>query len=248
MSCEQRDRLGTSSRFNALVTLTFDDGLLCQFENAYPVLRQHSVGGVAFIPTGLVGDLYEGRPSMSLEQLRKLKIAGWEVGSHTVSHPHLARHGRTRLPLEALEAELHDSKNWLLANGFPVISFAYPGGQHNDEIARICRRYYRYARTTSHGLNDVVPTHAQLKSFRLCQPTVASWRQEVDAAITLGKWLIATIHSVAETRAEIQPGQERWSIAQSDLARCVEHVVTAGVPVRTFHEVALAVLDGRETP
>lgn len=230
-----------------LITITFDDGLLCQFENGYPILRGNRVKGVAFIPTGLVGDWYEGQPVMGLSHLRELSSAGWEIGSHTVSHPHLVKRERTQLSLPALEAELRESREWILANGFSVISLAYPFGRYNDEIAGIASRYYRYVRTTEEGLNEFSPENTRLRAFNLSQKTIERWKLAVNRALALKKWLIVTIHSVVESANQIRSGQESLCITRDALAECLQYALSSGLPVRTFHEVYKMCRDLPET-
>jgi peptidoglycan/xylan/chitin deacetylase (PgdA/CDA1 family) len=223
---------------SGLITITFDDGVLSQLENGYPVLNQNRVKGVVFIPTGFVGGWFEGQPSMSLNQLRELSSVGWEIGSHTVSHARLAhKDGRTRLALTALEAEVRESREWLVANGFSVMSFAYPAGRYNDEVEGITARYYRYIRTSERGLNEVSSGRTRLKVFNLCQKNIDQWQQAIDVAVASKKWLIPVIHRVAEDPDEIPSGQESLWIARGDLAECLQYALSSGLPVRTFQEV-----------
>ena len=225
-------------RASGLITITFDDGLLCQFENGYPVLQNNRMKGVVFVPTGLVGDWFQGQRSMNLSHLHELSSAGWEIGSHTVSHARLAnKDGRTILPRVAVEAEVQESKEWLVANGFSVLSFAYPYGRHNEEIEGITRRLYRYIRTTKDGLNEVSSGNIRLKAFDLCQKKIDRWKPAVDAALASKKWLIAMIHGVAKDADQIPSGQESKWIASSDLEECLQYALSSGLPVRTFQEV-----------
>lgn len=67
--------------------------------------------------------------------LRTLADAGWEVGSHTVSHPHL-----TRLDDEALAHELSASRAAVeAALGRPCPSLAYPYGDVDDRVVEAAR-------------------------------------------------------------------------------------------------------------
>jgi len=223
---------------SGLITMTFDDGLLCQFENGYPVLHENRVKGVVFIPTGLVGGWYGAQRSMSLRHLRELSSAGWEIGSHTVSHAPLAhKDGRSGRPLSAVEAEVRESREWLVANGFPVISFAYPKGRYNDEVEAITRRYYLVLRTSANGLNEISSGSTRLKVFNLCQQTIDRWKLAVDAALKSRKWLIAMIHGVAESADQIPSGRESLWIVRDALAECLEYALSSRLPVLTFQEV-----------
>jgi len=224
-------------KISGLITMTFDDALLCQFDNGYSLLCEYGLKGVVYVPTGLVGQWFEGQRLMNLSQLQELANAGWDIGSHTVSHPNLVSGGRTKLPLAALEAELRESRDWLLAKGFSVISFAYPYGSYNDEVATIARRYYRYARTCERGLNEVSSANTKLKRFNLCQRNLKQWNSAVDSALSLNKWLIAMIHGVTESESGIPSGKEGLYICKTELAECVQYAQCSGLPVRTVQEV-----------
>jgi peptidoglycan/xylan/chitin deacetylase (PgdA/CDA1 family) len=69
---------------------------------------------------------------MSWEELRSLADAGWEIGAHTRTHPHL-----TELDDAALDEELRASRrDCESALGLPCRSFAYP---FSDEDPRVVR-------------------------------------------------------------------------------------------------------------
>jgi peptidoglycan/xylan/chitin deacetylase (PgdA/CDA1 family) len=228
-------------RHSGIITLTFDDGLLCQFDNGYPLLRELDMKAVAFIPTGLVGGLFGEQQMMNLDHLRELTSAGWEIGSHTVSHVRLThKDGATRLPLPEVEKELRESKQWLERNGFRVTSFAYPAGRHNEEVESIASRYYKVLRTTRRGLNDLRAGSNRLRVFDLHHGTANLWKPTVDEALRSKKWLIAMIHGVTESVDEFPSGRERFWMAKDDLARCLEAAKSSRLPVLTFQEI----LDG----
>jgi peptidoglycan/xylan/chitin deacetylase (PgdA/CDA1 family) len=69
---------------------------------------------------------------MTWEQLDELRADGWEVGSHTRSHPHL-----TSISDEELEAELAESR-WMLEQelGETCRTIAYPYGDHDQRVMR----------------------------------------------------------------------------------------------------------------
>ena len=68
---------------------------------------------------------------MSWEQVRELADSGWEIGSHTRTHPHL-----TTLDDHQLEAELVRSRAELEeALGRPCETIAYPYGDEDDRVA-----------------------------------------------------------------------------------------------------------------
>jgi peptidoglycan/xylan/chitin deacetylase (PgdA/CDA1 family) len=85
------------------VAITFDDGYKSVLDHGSPVLSEFGFPGTVFVPTSLVGlsapmswsgiEMWEGGPHedelrpMNWDELRNLKDVGWEIASHTRSHP-----------------------------------------------------------------------------------------------------------------------------------------------------------------
>ena len=67
---------------------------------------------------------------MSWEQLRELQEGGWEVGSHTCTHPHLTQLGDTELAEELWRSRTVCEQEL----GTPCVSIAYP---YSDVDARV---------------------------------------------------------------------------------------------------------------
>jgi len=144
-----------------MITITFDDGLLNTYEVAFPIMEKYGFRGVVYIPTGiLTGQLKtvrtDDRPYMTLEQIEELCRAGWEVGSHSVTH----RNFRD-LDDNEVERELSESKRFLLSKGFPVVSFAYPYGHHQylPKHVFLAGQHYDWCRTVIDGwkVNSTTP-------------------------------------------------------------------------------------------
>jgi peptidoglycan/xylan/chitin deacetylase (PgdA/CDA1 family) len=134
------------------LAVTFDDAYLSVLENAFPVLDRLGVLATVFVPTDYAGS---GRPMrwdgieqwgdgsqapelipISWARLAELRDAGWEVGSHTRSHPHL-----TRIGDEDLDAELRGSKRACEERlEVPCRSLAYPYGEHDDRVVAAAQR------------------------------------------------------------------------------------------------------------
>ena len=100
-----------------------------------------------FVPTAHVGsahpmawqgiDRWLGGPHehelhcMGVEDLVALREAGWEVGAHTHTHPHLTELGRDDLNAE-LARPRQMLEEWL---GAPCTSVAYPYGDVSEGVA-----------------------------------------------------------------------------------------------------------------
>jgi peptidoglycan/xylan/chitin deacetylase (PgdA/CDA1 family) len=133
------------------VAVTFDDNYRSVLELAKPILDRHGFVGTLYVPTDWVGDArpmtwpgidrwlgteYEPElHSLTWDELRALDAAGWEIGSHTCTHPHL-----TTLDDEQLRHELVTSKAKLEAElGRPCTSLAYPYGDWDERVHAAAR-------------------------------------------------------------------------------------------------------------
>ena len=108
-----------------LVVLTFDDGFADFYTEAFPALSARGYAATVFLPTAYIGDTprsFNGMACLTWDQVRELRQAGIEFGSHTVTHPQL-----TTLPAADVERELRSSKKGIEDRlGAPVASFSYP--------------------------------------------------------------------------------------------------------------------------
>ena len=110
------------------ILLTFDDGGETTYSTALPIMQRYGFTGVSYIVYYYVGLTHY----MSADQIRLLQAAGWEIGSHGLSHRDLTVYPekqeneivRSRLQLESLL-------------GVPVTSFAYPFGAYDDDSLRL---------------------------------------------------------------------------------------------------------------
>lgn len=116
------------------IVLTFDDGYIDFYTNAFPILRRFNFHAVSFIPTGLIGGGYY----MNWNQIKEIAATGLVTfESHTVSHANLPSIKSAATVLK----ELVDSKNVLQANtGYPVNFVAYPNGTSNGSIQDTVRK------------------------------------------------------------------------------------------------------------
>jgi peptidoglycan/xylan/chitin deacetylase (PgdA/CDA1 family) len=129
------------------VVLAFDDGWTSQYYKAFPIMQANNQKGTDFVITGEIAGAtgQEGLEYMNLSQLTKLYAAGWDLSSHTVTHPFL-----TQLSTTAMNTELSVSKTWLNNAKFTRGSMflAYPYGDYNiNVITAIENNGYLAART-----------------------------------------------------------------------------------------------------
>jgi peptidoglycan/xylan/chitin deacetylase (PgdA/CDA1 family) len=127
------------------VVVSFDDGYLSHAQTAAPILKEHGWPGVVNLTLENLGG--DGLPIHLLKPM--IATGGWEVDSHTVTHPDL-----TTLSPDELQSELVDSKAQIKAKlGQPAAFFCYPAGKFNDTVvAAVKAAGYEGATTEVAGL------------------------------------------------------------------------------------------------
>jgi len=127
------------------IVVTFDDGYRSIFTSAFPVLRRRGWAAVLNLEVE-----NESKPwGLSPRRVRALVAAGWELASHTLTHPDL-----TTLSPDALRREVAGSRERLRRQfGTPVNFFCYPAGRYDERVVTAVRRAgYHGATTVRSGL------------------------------------------------------------------------------------------------
>jgi peptidoglycan/xylan/chitin deacetylase (PgdA/CDA1 family) len=125
--------------------VTFDDAEPSVLRLALPVLAELGFPGTVFVPVDQVG------AAMSWDDLSDLAEAGWEIGSHTLSHARLIE-----LDEAELERELRGSREAIEdALGLPCRSIAYPYGEVNAPVRAAAVRSGYTAGCTTDGTLSV---------------------------------------------------------------------------------------------
>jgi peptidoglycan/xylan/chitin deacetylase (PgdA/CDA1 family) len=145
---------GTASQAPRTALITFDDGYVDNLA-AIDELQRRGLRATWFVVAGSIGQApawtNDGRPPgrlLSATELRSIRSAGMEIGSHTTSHCRLPD-----LDDDALAFELHRSRAALQdILGTPVLGFAYPYGESDARCESAVRQAgYGYALTTRTG-------------------------------------------------------------------------------------------------
>jgi peptidoglycan/xylan/chitin deacetylase (PgdA/CDA1 family) len=120
------------------VIFTFDDGYADTAERAHPLLRRHRAPATLFVVTGAVGTANRwdaegplaGRRLLDWDGIRALRDDGFEIGSHTVTHPDL-----TAVPRPEAEREITGSLGTLRSElGDAGFHFSYPYGRRDPAV------------------------------------------------------------------------------------------------------------------
>ncbi|NLN77641.1 MAG: polysaccharide deacetylase family protein [Armatimonadetes bacterium] len=118
--------------------ITFDDGYLSVYEHACPILKDRDMTATVYVVVDTLGgiNLWDKRAGdkeekmMSADQARELAESGFEIGSHTLTHPRLAN-----LNDDELIREIVDSKQKLEdIIQQDVTSLSYPYGNFDGRV------------------------------------------------------------------------------------------------------------------
>lgn len=106
------------------ILLTFDDGSETVYTTALPIMQKYGFTGTSYI---IYNNMWVPR-YMNADQIRALYAAGWEIGSHGLSHTDLPTHPARQ------ESEIVSSRRKLESRlGVPILSFAYPYGTYDKD-------------------------------------------------------------------------------------------------------------------
>jgi peptidoglycan/xylan/chitin deacetylase (PgdA/CDA1 family)/glycosyltransferase involved in cell wall biosynthesis len=136
------------------IILTFDDGYVDNYQVAFPLLQKFGFKAVIYAVTEAerrTNFWDSDEPSaqlMTTSQMQELHRSGMEIGSHTMSHPHLPM-----LTPEEARCEIRHSKDYLeQVLGSTVFSFAYPYGELSEGVKNLVEESgYRFAVAADSG-------------------------------------------------------------------------------------------------
>ena len=142
-----------------LLAVTFDDNFRSVIDHGFPILEQLGIPATMFVPVDFVGAERLSWPGIDhwlsgpfehelaagdWASLKRLAAAGWEIGSHTLTHPDL-----TRTSDDRLDHELARSRATIEAQlGRSCPSLAYPYGACDRRVIEAAGRAgYAFAAT-----------------------------------------------------------------------------------------------------
>lgn len=128
------------------VLITFDDGHLDNYENAFPIMKKYGFTGVLYI----VGNYMGADGYLKKDQILEMHDAGWEIGSHSLNHLDL-----TKLDPDHQRREIVGSKEKLEQElGIDILTFAYPFGARNSAVTDYVRFAGYIAAMGAEGYTD----------------------------------------------------------------------------------------------
>lgn len=154
------------------VAITFDDGYTSVLEHAEPILERLELPATIFVPTAFMDHRkpllwegtaqWEGTPyagelqGMDWDDLRSLAALGWEIGSHTRTHPRLTQLDEAEANAQLSESRVECSEQI----GSQCTSLAYPYGDADPRVAEAAARAGYVAAA---GLSSSLARHGPLR-------------------------------------------------------------------------------------
>jgi peptidoglycan/xylan/chitin deacetylase (PgdA/CDA1 family) len=122
------------------IVITFDDGHLSVYKNAFPIMQEYGFPGVTYV----VANWLKAKDFTGVEELTEMIEAGWEVGSHSFTHVDISK-DTSLVNYEALQSKQ------ALEDALPerINTFAYPFGTYKTLIGD---RVFRYGYLGGMGL------------------------------------------------------------------------------------------------
>jgi peptidoglycan-N-acetylglucosamine deacetylase len=232
----------------AAISLTFDDAMQTQLDNAGPILKKHGLTGTFFVITGSLNSWRK-----RVEDWKELAAEGNEIGSHTVNHPCLLKnikfHSQSYTP-EMMLKEIRDSCQDIVKQlgTHRGLTFAYPCGdmtfgppaqqvrnqaRYLDYLAEYCfaaRGYNSWAPVVPQDLNPLtVPVLGWTlgRDFPSLLAMLEPVRQGRHWGVFVfhgvgGQWLSIRSQTLDELASYLSRHSEIWTATFGDAVRYIQ--------------------------
>lgn len=223
----------------ALVTLSYDDGLVNLFKECIPLHVKYKMPGSFNVIGGRTVDPAQWNKHFSPFQVKYCHALGFEIAAHSYYHD-------VGLPTKTDE-EIHfecSETNRVLSEliNTEISTMAIPYSQYDERVRGICSQYYRAVRVFSNLQNNIPPEDRHwIKSAIAVTNTTTfnSVKAVIDAAVTGKTWCMIMLHGVT-------PGTfGEYEITPKLLEQIMQYIVGLGknamLPVNTRDGIRIAI-------
>ncbi len=132
---------------NGMIALSFDDRYVDNWYNYLPLLDSLDIKATFYI---------SGYHTLTVAQKQKLRVIeshGNEIAYHTTNHTNLLKDYTRNGIQSVLKSEIQPDLLLMKADGFDVVNFAYPYGQHDTNLDNILLTYFKSVRAVCNTKN-----------------------------------------------------------------------------------------------
>lgn len=216
------DMRRTPNADQGAVMLTFDDGFISQYENAFPMLQEREWPAVA----GVIPDRIEDHPAfMDVGHLREMRDAGWDISSHPQVEDPLPS-----LPEEEQRGLIADAHEFLKLRGFPegARHFFTPHNRMSPQTLEIVNEFHETSFTFGACPNALPPTTLHMNS-RIDGTDPDGVRRLINLADRYNQLVVFYLHGVGDGRHD--------DITEDDFARILDHIERRDVEIITASDL-----------
>lgn len=205
------------------VILSFDDGAATQYERAFPILEEYGYqAAAAVIPDSL------NRPQrLSIDQLREMRDAGWDISSHPDPGS-----GLTEVDIEEARNTIESSFEYLTNRGFPdgARHMFVPYHNINQEVMEIVSEYHESCFYFA-GNNSNAPPTDPLYLSRVDMHDIEGFTSLIDMAAQHNQLAVGLAHGVQP--ADSEEDDPLADITEEQLREVLDYIEQSDVEVIT---------------
>ncbi|WP_257274350.1 polysaccharide deacetylase family protein [Endozoicomonas sp. SESOKO4] len=179
-----------------LISITYDDGRLNNYQFAYPLHKKHKVPATFFVITDRLFDNKLYKNFLSLSDAYEVSNFGIEISSHTASHDGTRL---TEMDISKLDYELKSSQNLLKEKlNIYTKSLAIPYSKYNKQVLSHASKYYENIRIDGNKFNHPTNDKTLLVYSHPVRNTTTfeDIKKLIDQAATEKTWLVLMLHGV----------------------------------------------------
>jgi peptidoglycan/xylan/chitin deacetylase (PgdA/CDA1 family) len=208
-----------------IISLTFDDGWLNQYEFAMPILSKYNIKATFYIITQ---HLYsKSSKYMGSSEVLDLKQQMHEIGAHSVTHPDLT------IEKVNVKYEVERSKSDIEVLGIDAESFAYPYGRYNAHTtSNVQKAGFLCARIIGDAFNKFPLNMFEIQGMMVRETTtVSEIMRWLEIAVTNNGWPTLIFHDI-----QLRPNE--YGTTPTRLDRICNEIVLRGYMCSPLAKVA----------
>jgi peptidoglycan-N-acetylglucosamine deacetylase len=129
------------------VALTFDDNYVEEWNEMLPLLDSFGVRATFYISN------FKKFNQEQKTKLREIQNRGHEIAYHTLNHCNMNDYLKNSSMEKLVNSEVMHGLQKMRAEGFNPVTFAYPYGQHNDQLDQELLKYFKSVRALNGSTN-----------------------------------------------------------------------------------------------